>query len=344
MRYSFIKKVLLREKDMNTTEFEYSFGRGEMTTVVRSVFGTLIVLENFILLCVLGTLIKRFDSSRHSQSEIVIQSAFLSTFDGLSGFFLLCVGTIRVKNNITAFMCAYASYMTLNLQFMSQINIACICAYRYRIARNIRRFELKRKSRFTIGLTIINLTLGISNICIFSSTLQIKPVVEGMDFACSYNRVILSTDDVLGSPVGYAVGTMCLFTADILCLLTIYRLKREINVTVSSSDAGQSSTTVETSSRDKLVRLTMRKQQQTAIFVVFLILIIFNLSIVPILITITLLYSGVHLSNEAFELGLLFLYIHALLNPVIITTRIVEVRKTVRNALTKIFVLLKTCF
>ena len=328
---------------MNTTEFEYAFGRSEFIATLTSVFGTLILLENFILLCVIGAVLKRLDS-RQSQREIIIQSAFLSINDGFSGFFLLFVANIRVKDNVSSLVCAYASYMTLMFQLLSQINIACICAYRYRIARNIRRFELKRKSRFTIGLTIINMTVGISNISVFSSTLQIRPTLEGMDFVCSYHRVILSSDDVFGSPVGYAVGIVCLLTADFICLLTIYRLKKEINATISPSDGGQSSTTIETSSQDKTFRLTMRKQQQTAIFVVFLILIIFNLSIVPILITITFLYSGVYLSYAVFELALLSLYIHALLNPVIISTRIVEVRNTVRSSSTKIFVLLKTCF
>ena len=209
---------------------------------------------------------------------------FLTTNDGLSGFFLLFVGNLRVKDCVSAFVCAYASFITLLIQLLSQINIACICAYRYSIARNIRKFELKR--RFSIVLTILNLTFSISKSIIFGSTLQLWPLIEDMDSLCINNRA--STDDVFGSFVGYAVGTMCLFTADILCLLTIYRLKREINVTVSSSDAGQSSTTVETSSRDKTVRLTMRKQQQTAIFVVFLILVIFNLSILHILINLTL--------------------------------------------------------
>ena len=329
---------------MNTTTFEYTSGESEMIiTAVTFVFGALIFLENLILLSVLGTVLKRLDSM-HSQREIIIQSVFLSFNDGLSGFFLLFVGGIRVKDDITAFMCACASYMTVILQLMSQINIGFICAYRYRVARNIRKFEIKRKSYFTIVLTIINLTLSVSNVIIFSSTLKLRPVLEGMDFACSYNRVVSSTDDVFGSPVGYGVGTMCLFTADILCLLTIYRLKREINVAVSSSDAVQSSTTVETSSQNKTVRLTMRKQQQTAIFVVFLILVIFNLSILPIIIAGTLLYAGVYLSGVVFELALLFLYIHALLNPVIITTRILEIRKTVRNASTKVCMHVKTCF
>jgi len=328
---------------MNTTQFEYSFGKSEIIPSVRFVFGLLIFLENLILLCVMGIVLKRLDS-RHSQREIVIQSAFLSTNEGLSGFFLLCVGNIRVKDNVSALVCAYSSYMTLNLQLMSQINIAFICAYRYRIARNIRRFELKRKSRFWIVLTIINLTLGISNCSVFGSTLQLRPLLEGMEFACSYNRVILSTDDVLGSPVGYATGMMCLLTADILCLLTIYRLKKGINVTVSPTHAGHSSTMGGTLSQDNTFRPTMRKQQHTAIFVVLLILIIFNLSVLPMLTTIAFLYSGVYLPNEVFELAILSLYIHALLNPVIISTRILEVRKTVRNASLKIFVKCKTCF
>jgi len=327
---------------MNTTDDEYPSGKSEIATAVTSVFGTLIVIENLTLVCVMGMVIKRLDS-RHSQREIIIQSVFLSTNDGLSGFFLLFVGNIRVKDKVTAFMCAYSSHMTVILQLLSQINIACICVYRYTIARNIRKFDVKRKSRFTLVLTIINMTVGISNMIIFSSTLKLRPILEGVDFACNYNRVVSSTDDVLGSSLGYAVGTMCLFTADILCVLTIYRLKREINVTVSSSDAGQSSTTVETSTRDKLVRLTMRKQQQTAIFVVFLILVIFNLSILPIIIAGALLYAGVNLSMEVFGLVLLSLYIHALLNPVIITTRILEIRKTVRNASTKLYMQLKTC-
>ena len=317
---------------MNNSSFVDLDEDNNVAIAVISSIGAAVFLENTMLLFIIGSVLKGLNS-QHSQHEIIIQTALLSFTDGLSGICLLISTTVRVTDTVSALVGTYSSYFSGFFQALLQVDIACICAYRYKKAKHIRKLSVQRKSRFIKCLTVMNLNIAIVQTTLFSLTFKLRPLPEDTNFACTFNKVVFSTQLTYSAILTVCLELVCLLTADILCMLTIFLLRREIRVDDSSSVPS-----IEAASQS-MRRLNVRKQQQTAINVVFLILLIFNISTIP-----TLIALGMDLTPEGERWVYLSLYIHGLLNPIIISTRILSIRKTVSKAFANVYTKVKTCF
>ena len=126
---------------------------------------------------------------------------------------------------------------------------------------------------------------------------------------------------------------MLTIAANVLCFLTIRKLRTEINSVVQPEGT---STTMTTSSTHKIqtnhnngVRTSIRLQQQKAIFVLLFILVLLNLSIVPTLFGFTMALLGWKMTVLDRRLLYLSLFLNSLINPIIIATRVPVIRQEI---------------
>lgn len=107
-----------------------------LETFAPTVFGASIFVINVCLLFCVSRLLLSGDSKRDKYG-IVIHSLFVCLNDTFSGLEMFLVGLVRVDSYISAFVCAISMFLSLTTQLISQANMACICAQRYILSRNI---------------------------------------------------------------------------------------------------------------------------------------------------------------------------------------------------------------
>lgn len=80
------------------------------------------------------------------------------------------------------------------------------------------------------------------------------------------------------------IGIVALLVADVFCLATVYKLRKEINnaiLPIISNTNGDSSRAYEPPNP---IRFTIKLRQKQAVYSVFFILLVFSLSQIPILV------------------------------------------------------------
>ena len=307
--------------------------------VLISVSGLVIFVENVILLVFLCKLLTKYDSGKE-QFDVITQVVFVCVNDTLSSFVLFWMGFLRVTDDITARLCVYTILVSCTLQAMSQSSIMCICAFRYNIVKNIRTLGRKRHSLCTLCLLIVNVIVGILCMSSFSATLQLNNLPHDINIACEFEALVTSVSTVVISRIYVVVGFIITIIADILCVMTVHRLKREI-------DHVQPVTTISTSTSEPSISTgTLRQStttQQNAIFTMFHILLFFNLSIVPVLFGRMLLFAGVELSISFHRVTHLCLFFNSFFNPLIIAKRVPEIKKAFKNLFQSMFNRIQSC-
>ena len=299
-------------------------------TAFISVSALVIFIENVILLVFLCKLLIKYNSGKE-QIDVIIQVVFVCAIDTLSSFVFFVTGRVRVTSDITARLCVYTILLSSTLQFMSQSNIMCICAFRYYVARNVRKLGPRRHSLFTVVSLIVNFTVGVLCMTSFSVTMKLNSITDGANMACRFLALVTSKSTGVISKIYAVVGFIVTIIADVLCGMTVHRLKREINyvqpmTTTSTSTSGPSSST-------GTIRQSTKTHQQNAVFTIFLILLFFNLSILPILFGRILSFAGVELSTNLNRLSYLCLFLNSLFNPIIIVKRVPEIKTSFKNLL-----------
>ena len=307
----------------NNTSIHSDRNYDDAILVFTSVSGLIVFVENVILLVFLCKLFTKYYSGKE-QFNIITQVFFVCANDTFSSFVLFLIGVLRVTDDITARLCVYTILLSSTLQAMSQSNIMCICAFRYYIVRHVCKLGPKRHSLFTLGLIIMNVIVGVLCMASFSSTLKLNRITDDTNMACGLVSLVTSKSTSVMARIYVVVGFIITIIADVLCAMTVHRLKREINY-VQPMTTTSTSTSEPSSSTGTMRQST--KTQQNAIFTIILIVLFFNLSILPFLLSRILIVAGVKLSIGVQRISYLCLFVNSLFNPIIIAKRVPEIKR-----------------
>lgn len=304
------------------------------------ILGFTIFAINLVTLFFYGRLFRGTSRSRDKRG-IIIQMTFVSFIDMLSGFVLFMIGLTSVSSTFTAYLCAYVIYTGMVLQTVSQGNITCIFAQRYISARNIRKLSTNKQALQTKILTAVNIVIGGLSLLCHSLTSRVKDISEITFRLCSLSS-ILRREAAQTSAAFFVLGVVFTIVADILCCMTILRLRSEVNVVVQPSVTTVEIAT-EPSQENESLRISMKKTQQKALMTLFLILVFVNLSVLPTIIVYSLIFSGVYLSLEVRRIFLISFFFNSLINPIILVFRTEEIRASIRKGLRCLFAPLHCC-
>ena len=283
-------------------------------------------MENAVVLSFIVKLVKKFSSSTE-QHEFIKQLLVLCMNDTLSSFILFWLGLLRVTGKESALICVFVGVLPVMFQLMTVSNITCICAFRYAMARNLRKRAAVRQSRFTLCLVVVNVTVGVVTVAAFSATLELVLIPEGAYIACSYIAVTSSKTQQMVLLLYIVPVMLCMVVCDILCVITILRLHIELKMVVQTE--GSSNTT--TSSLSQQQAASRKSGQSRAICTIILILTCFNISILPIVVGMSFDISGTQFSSDVKRACFLCMYLNSMMNPIIIAVRIQEVRQLFRK-------------
>lgn len=279
--------------------------------------GIIVFVENVVFLTILAKLVHQM-RKKNDLNDIFVHFIFVCVNDTLSGFVIILLSIITVDSLKSARVCAFVMILSLSLNSMSQCNVAGICAQRFIGAKNIRKLSTGRQIRRTASLLAFNILVWMVSFGASALGLRISYNTPEPVF-CSVNVIEGSLQYLV---IFFIFGVVFTVTADVLCFLTIRKLKKDVDTTVVPSEFNNQI-------NDK-VRKT-RTMQQKGIFTVFLILLFLNLSSIPSVITYSLTMLGVR--PTAFHLRIVYVsfFLNSIVNPVVIATR----TQDVRNALPK---------
>ena len=302
-----------------------------VTTSLTQIFGLAIFLENIGLITIIVKLCLKQDVK--DTNDIIIHTLFVCANDMLSGFTMFVLSFISVTDEDTAHFCVYTLILSLSLQIMSHANITCICVHRYIGARNIRKLTSGRQRYRTLSLMLVNVLIGggafVSSIAQWYKS--VKPSYTINDL-CSFGTVLKNTSQSI-SIVFYNIGILLTISSNVLCFLTIRKLRTEINIvvqpnTTSSTVTKSTSYSTNTNPSDS-VRAMVRLRQQKAIFTLLFILVLSNLSIVPSMFGYTMSLLGWKMTVLDRRVLYLATFLNSLINPIIIASRVPHIRQEI---------------
>lgn len=299
-----------------------------MAETLTCIFGLFVFVENAALIAVITKLWVKQDVKKDA-NDIVIHTLFVCANDLFSGLTVFIMGLIHVRSVATAHFCVYTVFMSMSLQIMSQGNITCICIQRYIGARNIRKLTVGKQRYRTLSLMLVNILIG--GISLGSSIGQSYSSIKsthGINDFCSFGAILGAKAGSIGL-VYYQFGLVLTISADVLCFLTIRKLSTEINSVVMPEGTTTSSMTASTTqaSTTSTVRTSVKLRQQKAIFTMLLILILLNLSVLPTLFGYALKMLGVTMTALDARILYLSIFLNSLINPIIIVTRVQDIRQ-----------------
>ena len=302
---------------------------------LTSLAGGISFLENVALLCFLVKILTHINSHKE-HLDFTIQIVFVCVNDLVSSFVLFWLGIIRVTGNGTATFCAFAVLLSATIQTMSLFNIMCICAFRYNVAKNIRKVGAVRRSRKTLVLVVVNVTVALCGMSLFWGTLELRSIPDGTNIACYYKAVVSGKATLLLNAIGYLLLITCTVVSDVLCLMTIYRLKRELNVVENITVIQSVTDNSLAKQRSTGKHSGVKSGQHSAIITILILLVLFNMSILPNLIATSLLLAGINIAPKAQRMTYIFMYFNSLFNPIIIACRFKEIRKLITQLWDKV--------
>lgn len=318
---------------MNTTNISLASGSVSadpemlsMAATLTCVFGLVMLLENVALISVITKLWVKQDVKKDA-NDIIVHTMFVCANDMFSGLVVFVLGLVRVRGAASAHFCVYTLVMSMSLQLMSQGNITCICLQRYIGARNVRRLSSGRQRYRTLSLMLVNILIGGVSLgsSIGQSYSSVKSTHEDSDF-CSLAELLPNKAVVIGV-VYYQFGLVLTIAADVLCFLTIRKLSTEINSAIQPQDTTSTTVTTSSTQPSSTVRTSVKLRQQKAIFTMLIILVILNLSVLPTLFAYALKMVGLTLDTLAARILYLSIFLNSLINPIIIVTRVQDIRQ-----------------
>ena len=317
---------------MNNVTLERNIETAVLT--VTSVSACISFLENAAILCFIIKLLKKTNSNK-DQFDFMVQICFVCANDTLSSFVLFWFAVVRVSDDDTALLCAIIVILSLTFQAMSLTTLTCMCAFRYRIAKNVRQHGVLRQSRSTAILVIVNIVMALFSLLTFLGTFKPRKIPSGADFACAYSAIVISRSSFMITVVFYILTVLFILVCDVMCLLTIYRLKREIHVAVQSETIVSTTDLSNGRQRPETMRNIVRSGQQNAIVTIILILLFFNLSVLPVILGVSLVVTGTELSASVKRVTYLFTFLNPMFNPVVIAMRVQGIRRSISKCWTR---------
>lgn len=321
-------KSIFSEED----NLDLIFSAIEITTVV---LGFAIFLANFTLVVFMC---KHFilNNATMDKQGFLVQTAFISVNDTLCGLVLFVIGFIQVKSQVTAYLCVYVTMASITLQLVSQGNLACICIQRYICVRNIRMQSRKVQTYFTRILMAVNITVGLLSMISFVSMTRVKDIANITSELCALTPST-EKENALTFSAYFVFGMIFTLISDIMSFWAIKKLKTEVNNAIQPSSSNTNSFRISSGQHSEIVRNSTKLRQRKATITICLILLFINLSFVPSLLSFIAVYMGIIIDYVFRRILLLSFFINSLVNPIIIVTRIEEMRLSIRQALRNVF-------
>lgn len=300
--------------------------------LVTSALGFGILATNSVILLVLFKSL--FASGQNVDKHgILVHTLSVCINDTSAGLVLLVFGLLRVNDDVTAHVCAYMIYMAVALQTMSQGNITCICAQRLICARNLRKLTINSSSQYTRVLLVVNISIGA--LCFVSFVTQSKMKnIQGENLSCGLTAVIEGNVGAIISAY-FVLGILFTVAADSLCFITIRKLRSNTNavgVLPPSGHSESNSAQLSDATGTSQIQISVKRSQRKAIFTMLLILVFFNLSVLPAFLGSVFTIMNADTSRLTQRLFFLCSYVNSLFNPVIIGTRVQDVKNNLKQA------------
>mgnify|MGYP000005863851 FL=1 len=307
--------------------------------VTTSIFGGIIFTAN---LCIIYFLMKLFLSQQSYKDKygFFIHLTFVLINDTLCGLTLFLVGIISVEDISSARMCAILLFLSFSLQLVSQINIACVCIQRFMLSKSIASTHGQWKSVYTKILFVANVEIGIMAFVIYLTRVDVL-YNEYTIGSCFWSRV---ADPSAGhiALISFFIGMTFTFIGDVLCAFIFWRLRKRVHASIDS-EVNTAGTTVESNSNNT-IQLSTRRRQQRAMVTLLLVVVFFNLSLLPYLTGFIVgIVFKVPLPNIVFRIMFLTLFTNSVANPLIIVTRIGEVRSSINTTARRILGNIERC-
>lgn len=319
--------------------FEDQFAANFAIRLSTIVLGFLIFMKNILLFALLRKLLLSAKGNK-DKLRFLHQTLSVCILDGLCGIGLSLTGLIFVNGITSASFCAYVLFASISFQLMSQGNITCICAQRFLIARNIRQ---KSNTNFMHSriLIAVNASIGILAMTSFAVQASIKNKSLGL---CTLSNVIDERTKFTASVFFIPLGVIFTIFADILCIFTIVKLKSQMRNTVNPLETDAAETTGGSLANfPEHPQSTKQLRQRKAVLTICIIVIFFNCSLVPAILTYSLLFAGVYVPVSFRNFIYLTFFLNSLANPVIIALRIEDIRIIVGSVFLKLKARVQHC-
>lgn len=291
------------------------------TKVGTAVFGVVTCISNFILLIYIFRLIELSIKRRDSHS-LFIHFFSICINDALCGVAVFVIAVMYVEGAVSTHICAYTIFFSIALQNVSQGNIACISLQRYVSARNIHTTLRTWQSNYTKTLVVVNIVVAVVSfiVHIFEATVRMRPLYNSY---CNLHNIV-EEDVLVVVKCFYVLGIPFTCVSNILCILTVLRLRTRTSIVPDSQD----SSTVVSHSMEQA-----RVQKRQAITTIVLILVVLNISFLPSVITLFWKLAGKFLSADVQRIVFMTMSINSLFNPFIILCRTQSIKDMIKHDL-----------
>lgn len=299
--------------------------------IITAIFGAIIFLFNlFILVYLLRLLTDRVTRKQNVSLWINLFSVCIN--DTLCGLTVFVIAVLYVDDITSIYVCANIMFFALALQNASQGNIMCISVQRYVYARNLRSQTMSWQPFYTKTLLVVNFIIAAATVLYYLVHSKIRKN-SLFDNGCNFYNVVYGNVDSVATTL-VSVGMPFLILSDILCILTVHKLRANVSVgqhpgPSSSNDTGSTLNEVGLTTTNKL-------KQQKAIATIILIIVSFNLSYFPSVFALILKLAGGIVSADAQRVLFMSVSINSFFNPVIIAVRTQTMRTLIKRDIQKL--------
>lgn len=313
----------------NLTERRVSSDLSTFVNTSSGVLGAIILVANLFILLLIVRLVVSTQGRMYNNNCFLTHLLSVTINDTFCGVMLFTMGFISVQSTGTSYFCAYVLFMALAFQTASQGNIICVSAQRYVFSRNISQSSLTWQMFHTKTLLVVNVAVAVGTFLTYITGAKVKTESHS-DTHCFLGN-ILNQDVSNLIRVYFIVGMTFTVFSDILCFLTIRKLKAGIRCGVQPEGSTDNRTSNSLLSQRELLQQTTKARQRRAIFTIVLILAFFNLSVFPSFMGFVLTSVGWFEDQTAKRVLMLSMFTNSLINPVIIATRVKDIRTSVRE-------------
>lgn len=295
------------------------------TDVLVLVFSVCIIVANAVVSMVVVRIILILHKRRHRDVDIMINLFFICLNDVLCGLALLFYTAIQLDGTITGPLCAYTVTLCISLLITSHGNILSVCIQRLSVARNIYRTRQDQQNFRSLTLLVVNIFCGISSFILTLFRAKIYSLKSAPHSVCDFMTVFGPSAKIINM-VFYSYQLTTTIAADVVCLTTIVKLwliLSKVTVSPSATSTQEGNTNSQQSSQ---ARASIKIKQQKAIITLLILLVFFNVSILPTIGVSTLRFLGIENKVVPPRVIFLFSFVNSLINPIIIMTRMKNVR------------------
>lgn len=292
-----------------------------------ALLGTTILVANLFILLLIARLVLTTQGRIDNNNCFLTHLLSVTINDTLCGVMLFVMALISVYDVVTSYFCAYTLFCALALQTASQGNIICVSAQRYVFSRNISQSSLTWQMFHTKTLLIVNIVVAVGTFLTYITGAHVQTDTH-KDTHCFLGNVL---DQNVANLIRiyFIVGMVFTLFSDILCFLTIRKLKAGVSCGIQPEGSTDNRTGNSQLSQRELLRQTTKARQKRAIITIVLILGFFNLSVLPSFLGFVLTSVGSFNDQNSKRVLMMSMFTNSLINPVIIATRVKDIRTSI---------------